>query len=259
MATNNLTHLSLFTGIGGIDLAAEWAGFETVGQVEKNKFCQRWLTKTHPNCPGWGDIHELTKESFQRRTGLKKPTIISAGPPCQPFSSAGARKGTEDERNLWPEMFEVVESLSPRWIITENVSGLLHIDDGGTIENILTRMEDIGYEKPAVFDFTADPFGLPTMERHVWIVTANADIGREGGAKGRDKNIRYRLLQPPREGKRKPERSNICETRFHSVDQRLTDKLGGGGRAAIRGIANAVVPQQIYPILRGIAEIEGET
>ena len=111
------THLSLFSGIGGLDLAAEMAGFETVGQCEWADYPTKVLERHWPDVPRWRDIHGLSADEFIRRTGVKNLTVISGGFPCQPHSVAGKRKASCDERDLWPEMRRVIGDIKPRWVV----------------------------------------------------------------------------------------------------------------------------------------------
>ena len=131
-----ITHLSLFTGIGGLDLAAEWAGIETVGQCEWAEYPTKVLEKHWPDVPRWRDIRTLTGDSFYDRTGRRTVDIISGGFPCQPFSVAGKQRG-----KVWPEMVRVIKELRPTWIVGENVAGIVRM----ALPDILSELEACGY------------------------------------------------------------------------------------------------------------------
>lgn len=175
MGSKPLTHLSLFTGIGGLDLAAEWAGFQTVGQCEWADYPTKVLEMHWPAVPRWRDIRTLTGEDFYARTGLRTVDVISGGFPCQPFSTAGVRRGKSDDRYLWPEMLRVIQDLRPTWVIGENVVGIIDM----ALDTVLSDLETIDYTVQA-FIIPACSVDAPHRRYRVFIVAHSNGDGREG-------------------------------------------------------------------------------
>lgn len=165
-----LTHLSLFSGIGGLDLAAERAGFRTVGQCEFADYPYQVLCRHWPDVPKWRDICTLSGGDFYDRTGLRTVDVLSGGFPCQPFSVAGKRRGTEDDRYLWPEMLRVIKELRPAWVIGENVAGIVNM----ALDQVLSDLEAQNYETRA-FVIPACGVDAPHRRDRVAIVARNND------------------------------------------------------------------------------------
>jgi DNA (cytosine-5)-methyltransferase 1 len=160
----NMTHGSLFSGIGGFDLAAEWMGWENVFHCEWNEFGKKVLNYYWPKAISY---HDITKTDFTIHRG--KIDILTGGFPCQPYSSAGKRKGKEDERHLWPEMLRAIREIQPRWVVGENVLGLVNWSGGLVFHEVQADLEAEGYEVwPYVLP--AVSVNAPHRRDRVWFV-----------------------------------------------------------------------------------------
>ena len=165
--------LSLFSGIEGIGLAAERCGIELAACCEIEPYAVSILKKRHPGVRVYGDIRTITKDRIAE-DGIGKIDILAGGFPCQPFSCAGQRKGQEDDRYLWPEMLRLVGELKPKWVLGENVAGLLSIADvsgrrGGTFQAILYDLASMGY-RVGWTCYGAGDIGAPHQRDRVFIV-----------------------------------------------------------------------------------------
>lgn len=194
--------LDLFSGIGGFSLGLERAGMRTVAFCEINPYCRAVLRKHWPEVPCFEDIRGLDAD---RLAGLGRIDLICGGFPCQPWSVAGKRKGKNDDRDLWHEMFRVITQVRPAWIIGENVTGLV----GLALDGVLTDLEGIGYSaRPFVIPAAA--IGAPHRRNRLWIVATNSNS-----------HARRRIESERR------------------ADQRNTDASGHGPEGNVRAMAHA--------------------
>ena len=161
--------IDLFSGIGGFSLGLEsTGGFKTVQFVEYEKWCQKVLAKNFPGVPITGDIKDYEGQ---------RADVVTGGFPCQPFSVAGKRKGTDDDRHLWPEMLRVIKASKPRFVIGENVRNITSIQDGMVFEQVCTDLENEGYEVQS-FIIPASAVEAPHQRYRVWIV-AHSESNQE--------------------------------------------------------------------------------
>jgi DNA (cytosine-5)-methyltransferase 1 len=280
-----MNHGSLFSGIGGFDLAARWMGWENVFHVERDPFCRQVLTHHFPNSKSYDDIKAFDATPFRGRV-----QIISGGFPCQPFSAAGKRGGTSDDRYLWPEMFRVVREVRPTWVVAENVRGLLSWNDGMVLDTVCSDLEGEGYE---VFPTVLPAAGVnaPHRRDRIWIVATNASsVGRErrGSEEAEGREGQRPWVQPDLEGQGcgadapdtdgagarqdygQGKSGQPDETRpptdwqdFPTVapvcggDDGLPTRLDGitfpkWRRESIKAYGNAIVPQVAYQIFKAI-------
>jgi DNA (cytosine-5)-methyltransferase 1 len=165
-----MRHGSLFSGIGGFDLAAEWMGWENVFHCEWNEFGQKVLKHYFPEAESFNDI---TKSDFTKYEGTVD--IISGGFPCQPYSMAVKRKGKEDERHLWPQMLRVIREVKPRFVVGENVFGLLNWNGGMVFDEVHADLEAEGYQVQAVV-IPAASVNAPHGRDRVWFIAYSDSI-----------------------------------------------------------------------------------
>jgi len=164
-----MNHASLFSGIGGFDLAAEWMGWTNVLHCERDPFCQRVLKYHFPNAKTYNDVKTFDGTEWRGRVD-----ILTGGFPCQPYSSAGKRLGKDDERHLWPEMCRIISEVAPAYVVGENVGGLLNWNGGVVFEEVCSDLEALGYEVWTGV-LPAAGVGAPHRRDRVWWVAHHSD------------------------------------------------------------------------------------
>jgi DNA (cytosine-5)-methyltransferase 1 len=172
-----MKHGSLFSGIGGFDLAAEWMGWENVFHCEWNEFGKRVLKYYWPEAESF---HDIKKTDFKKYYGTID--VISGGFPCQPYSAAGKRLGKEDERHLWPEMLRAIREITPRYVVGENVRGLTNWNGGMVFDEVCSDLENLGYQI-APFIIPACATNAPHQRERIWFIAYAECIGGGKGSK----------------------------------------------------------------------------
>lgn len=240
-----MKHGSLFSGIGGFDLAAQWMGWDNVFHCEVNQFCSQVLKHNFKNSISYEDI---TTTDFTVHRG--SIDIISGGFPCQPFSNSGHRKGTEDSRYLWPEMLRAIREVRPSWVVGENVSGLVNWNDGLVLDTVCSDLENEGYTVLPVV-LPAASVGAEHKRERIWFI-AHSNSQRLEGHQRKDRSQQTTKTYPP-----------ITRLSTHREDQDLRQDYGvpiqldrisfpKWTRESMKGYGNAIVPQVAFNIFKTI-------
>ena len=233
-----MTHGSLFTGIGGFDLAASWMGWENIFQVENDKFCIRKLEKNFPDVKRYEDIKKFDGTPFKRAID-----ILTGGFPCQGFSVAGKQKGKDDPRWLWPEMLRVIREIQPAWVVGENVPGIIKL----ALEDICSSLEGEGYAVQP-FIIPSASIGAWDKRERVWIIAYNQEF-------------RNRRLSIQQRGQNKAENINTNWEIKRNWLEVASELCGSNARVPhrmerIKALGNSVNPYVVYEIFKAIEKLD---
>ncbi len=212
--------LSLFSGIGGLDIAAEWTGIESVAFCEIDKYACKVLKKRWPDVPIINDVRDVTKGA--EAIGEEAIDVVHGGFPCQDLSQAGKQAGLEGDRSgLWFEMLRVVEEIRPCFVVAENVRGAINL----ALDTVQTGLEDAGYEVRTVL-IPASAFGAPHRRERIFVLGVRRDVADA---------LRIRTEAGfPAEAEWEEGHADIANNRG-GVDDRVGDYIEGNERANGRG------------------------
>jgi DNA (cytosine-5)-methyltransferase 1 len=221
-----MRHLDLFSGIGGFAVAVEavWPNSQHIF-CDNDSYCKNLLKLRFPNSKIYGDIKEikfiadtdwdgLQKQRKKQQAGghrqLLEVDILTGGFPCQPFSQAGKRRGTDDDRYLWPEMFRVIQIAKPRWVITENVRGLLTMQGGMVFEQVCSDLESAEYQVQP-FIIPAVAVNAPHRRDRIWFVASNSKSERSRRGTGKEcRTEKWTVEQSQQKGREIRSESKRC-------------------------------------------------
>ena len=200
--------LDVCSGIGGFSLGLEaTGGFDTVAFCEYDEFCRKVLNKHWPDVPIYKDLKEIGNEPTRL---IQEFDLICGGIPCQPFSLAGKQKGKEDDRHLWPYMYEIIKHKKPTWVIVENVGGFVNV----ALDDVCLDLETEGYATQS-FIIPACGVEAPHRRDRIWIIGKNVGNTTDNGrTKDKPSEEEGRVIGQSEEGRMlKPERaSNVADT-----------------------------------------------
>jgi DNA (cytosine-5)-methyltransferase 1 len=245
-----MTHGSLFSGIGGFDLAAEWMGWENKFHCEWNPFGQKVLHHYFPNAEQFTDI---TKSDFTKYAN--KIDILTGGFPCQPYSASGKRLGKEDDRHLWPQMLRAIKEIQPRWIVGENVYGLVNWSDGLVFHEVQADLEAEGYE---VFPYLlpAASVNAPHRRDRVWFVAYSNKIRLSCKMEDRKLGGQFRFAKCNKynEWDTFTIESAICGENDGIPKELDSISISKWKNESLMAYGNAVCPQVVYQIFKTIEQ-----
>jgi len=256
-----MNHGSLFSGIGGFDLAAEWMGWNNIFHCEWNSFGQQVLKYHFPNSISYADI---TKTDFSIHRGTID--ILTGGFPCQPYSSQGERLGKADERHLFPEMLRAIKEIQPRWIIGENVRGLVSWNGGMVFNEVYDDLEREGYEVQS-FLIPAASVNAQHRRDRVWFIAYNTSDSNSirlerketNGNMARQERFGEYNIKELYTGEGSPIESPIC-CENDGIPRKLDGITFPKWRIeSIKAYGNAIVPQVALQIFKSIQQFENET
>ena len=248
-----MTHASLFSGIGGFDLAAEWMGWENIFHCEWNPFGQKVLAHHFPNSKSYNDI---TKTDFTIHAGAID--VLTGGFPCQPYSLAGKQLGKEDERHLWPEMLRTIEEVKPTWVVGENVLGIVNWGGGLVFNEVQVELENKGYEVQA-YILPACSKNAPHKRERTWFLaySNSARLYKQHiSAKSIKEKPRSRIFDEKGDFRSFPTQPPICggDDGFPKELDSIT--FSKWKNQSIKAYGNAIVPQVAYQIFKAICNSE---
>lgn len=238
-----MKHASLFSGIGGFDLAAEWMGWENVFQVEIDQFCQKVLEKNFPQTKRYGDIKQFKGSEYRGRVD-----VLTGGFPCQPFSVAGTRKGKNDERYLWPEMLRVIGEVGPGFVLGENVGGSWEL-----VDQICDDLDNIGYKAEPI-GIEAASIGADHKRERFWFMAYSHSIRLQGCEQwlqedSREGNFNAEIL-PPLSFQREKSKDYIPKPYVVGGSDGIPNRAH-----RTKALGNAIVPQVAFEIFKAIDKL----
>lgn len=287
-----MIHISLFSGIGGFELAAEWMGWRNLVSCDINEFGNKVRKYYWPEGYCHTDIKTLTYETINNELSTRfghgwrnDDIIITGGFPCQPYSTAGKRLGKDDQRHLWPEMLRVISEVKPTYIVGENVRGLTNWNGGVVFEELYADLENLGYKVQPVL-LPACAVGAPHRRDRIWFVAysngnefrANqhgglrCENGKERAIFTYTKNIRREDALENGELERRRFRKSYQRDSWDSFptqppicggDDGLPTRLDNitfpkWRNESIKAYGNAIVPQVVYQIFKSLHHLQSE-